>query len=160
MSEHSFTRREVLSLGARLAGATFLGTILPPETLMGEEPQKSVSVFDVLEYGAKGNGSTLDTRAIQKTIDAAAAKGHGSRVMIPGGHQFLIATITLKSNIDFHIAKGAELIISSRREDYSDGGKSVIIADGAVNLKISGSGHINGQALKFMSHLGMHLTGD
>jgi hypothetical protein len=45
-------------------------------------------VFNVLQYGAVGNGATLDTAAIQKAIDAAAAEGNGARVLIPKGHRF------------------------------------------------------------------------
>ena len=107
-------------------------------------------VFNVLDYGARGDGTTLDTAAIQRTIDAAAAAGNGARVLIPKGHTFLISTLELRANIDFHIQAGAELVISTNRADYaSDGG--VLTALNAKNLTISGKGKFMGRALSFMT---------
>ncbi len=111
---------------------------------------KSGRVFNVRDYGAVGDGKTLDTEAIQKAIDAAAAIGNGVQVLIPGDHQYVIGTIELKSNIDFHIDDGAELLVSVKNDDFS--GEAALIADSVVNLTISGTGRINGRALEFMSH--------
>jgi polygalacturonase len=108
------------------------------------------SVFNVRDFGAAGDGVTLDTAAIQKTIDAAHAVGQGARVLIPSGGTFLVSTLQLKANIDFHIQGGAELIISTNRADYgSDGG--VLTALNAENLTISGKGRFMGRALAFMT---------
>ncbi|HEX4341821.1 MAG TPA: glycosyl hydrolase family 28-related protein, partial [Verrucomicrobiae bacterium] len=59
-------------------------------------------VFNVRDYGAKGDGVTLDTAAIQKTIDTAAAAGGGT-VLVPAG-KFVIMPIVLASNINLKIA--------------------------------------------------------
>ena len=110
----------------------------------------ATKVFNVLDYGARGDGTTLDTAAIQKTVDAAAAAGNGARVLIPKGRTFLISTLELRANIDFHIQGGAELVISTNRADYaSDGG--VLTALNAENLTISGKGKFMGRALSFMT---------
>ena len=124
--------------------------LFTPFFLIGQDMQPSVPVFNVLQYGAVGDGKTLDTDAIQKAIDEAAKAGKGAQVCIPGGHQYLIGTLTLKSGIDFHLQGDAELLVSTRREDYS--GRATIIANGANELTISGTGSINGRALEFMSH--------
>lgn len=106
-------------------------------------------VFNVLDYGARGDAVTLDTVAIQKTIDAAHAAGHGARVLIPKGRTFLISTLELRADIDFHIQAGAELRISTNRADYASDG--VLTALNAANLTISGKGKFMGQSLAFMT---------
>lgn len=115
-----------------------------------QENKSTVSVFNVLKYGAVGDGKTLDTDAIQKAIDDAARAGNGARVLIPAGYKFLIGTLELKSGIDFHLEGNAELLVSTNKEDYK--GEAAIIANGANELIISGTGSVNGRALEFMSH--------
>lgn len=117
--------------------------------LMGQHNQSLIPVFNVLHYGAVGDGKTLDTDAIQKAINKAAEIGNGARVLVPSGHKYLIGTLELKSGIDFHLQGDAELLVSTNEEDYS--GEAAIVASGAKQLTISGTGSINGRALEFMS---------
>jgi hypothetical protein len=124
--------------------------LLLPMFISGEENKHAVPVFNVLKFGAAGDGKKLDTDAIQKAINAASERGNGAQVLIPAAHKYLIGTLKLKSGIDFHLQGNAELLVSTNRKDYS--GDGVIIANGANNLTISGSGSINGRALEFMSY--------
>ena len=105
----------------------------------------AAKTFNVLDFGAKGDGTTLDTAAIQRAIDAAA--GAGGTVLIPRKHTFLIATLDLKGGIDFHL--DGELLISTNQNDYATDG--VITASNAPNLTISGRGKISGHSLSFMT---------
>ena len=65
-------------------------------------PAHSSKIYNVRDFGARGDGTSLDTAAIQKTIDTAAAAGGGT-VLIPAG-KFLIMPIVLASNINLKIS--------------------------------------------------------
>ena len=135
MASEQFSRRKALALVPALALAGRL------------RAQKRV--FDVRDYGAKGDGVTLDTAAIQRAIDAAAAAGNGAQVLIREGARHLIGTLEMKSHIEFHLAGDAELIVSTDPKDFRNG--AVIWADGAEGLRLTGSGTIDGRAREFMS---------
>ncbi|MFV8464834.1 glycoside hydrolase family 28 protein [Flavobacterium sp. LB1P62] len=128
----------------------FLLLLLINFGVISVKAQKVVTVIDVIKYGAIGNGKVLDTKAIQKAIDVAAKLGNGTKVLLPTNHQYLISTLVLKSNIEFYLEGNAQLLVSTKKEDYLVEGS--IIANDVKNLKISGTGSINGRALEFMSH--------
>src|SRR5689334_16289007 len=60
----------------------------------------TASVYNVKTFGAKGDGKTLDTPAINRAIDAAAKAG-GGMVFFPSG-SYLSVSIHLKSNITLY----------------------------------------------------------
>jgi polygalacturonase len=99
-------------------------------------------VFNVLDFGATGNGKTSDTVAIQKTLDACLAHG-GGKVLLPGGRTYLTGSLTLGSGVDLHLAGGAVLKGSGDWRDYLPNG-SLIFAKDASNVTLSGSGTIDG----------------
>lgn len=76
-------------------------------------PDFSVSVKD---YGAKGDGQTINTQAFADAIAAVSEKG-GGRVIIPRG-VWITGPIILKSNINIHAAKGALIIFSPNKDLY------------------------------------------
>jgi polygalacturonase len=106
-------------------------------------------VCDARTYGAKADGTTKDTKAIQAAIDDCA-KGKGGTVKLSGG-TFLSAPIVLKSNITLDVEKGATLMGSPDHEDYpkktefkGPGYQSLIGATNAENVAITGGGVIDG----------------
>jgi hypothetical protein len=133
------TRRELL----------YAATISPTLEVAGLRAQ-GTRVFDVFHYGAAGDGISVDTAAFQKAINAAAAAGENSQVLVRGPYKYLIGTIELKGSIDFHLASDAVLVASTHREDYRE--PALITANGAHRLTISGTGTIDGRAQEFMSH--------
>ncbi|MDI3254735.1 MAG: glycosyl hydrolase family 28 protein [Bacillota bacterium] len=64
--------------------------------------------FSVNDYGAKGNGATLDTRAIQAAIDAAAQAGGGTVIFRPG--TYLSGAIFVKSHVHLNVGDGVTIL--------------------------------------------------
>ena len=73
------------------------------------------SVYSVAKYGAKGDGTTLDTAAIQRAIDMAAS--NGGTVIFPQG-TYLTGSIFVKSGVTLRVDKGVTLLGSQNLKDY------------------------------------------
>lgn len=102
------------------------------------------ATYNILDFGAKGDGQTLNSPAIQTAIDQAHQKG-GGVVLIPAG-RFLCGTIYLKSNVELRLADGATLLGSTRRFDYDRiTWYALILAKEQENIAITGPGTIDGQ---------------
>lgn len=117
------------------------------------QPKFKKDTFSIIRYGATPDGVTLNTNAIQKTIDACSAKG-GGVVLVPGGF-WLTAPIVLKSNVNLHIKRDAILQFTNDLNEYKivemnweglDGyrNQSPISATNAVNIAITGNGIVDG----------------
>lgn len=108
-------------------------------------PSAQTDTFLVTHYGAVGNGTTLNTSAIQSTIDSAALKN--GVVVVPPGN-FLCGPIVLYSHITLYIEGGATLLLRNDISNYpvSDGSYlNFISANNATDIKITGDGTIDGQ---------------
>jgi len=73
------------------------------------------SKFVVNDYGAKGDGTSLDTAAIQKAIDAAAP-AKGTVTLLPG--TYLSGSLFLKSGVTLEVPEGATIVGSEKLSDY------------------------------------------
>jgi len=113
-------------------------------------PDFSVSISD---YGAIGDGQTLNSQAFADAIEAVSERG-GGRVVVPRG-VWLTGPIVLKSNIDIHAESGALVIFSTNKnlyplvESYFEGLNTVrcqspISGRGLENIAITGEGIFDG----------------
>ena len=116
--------------------------------------------FEVTVYGAKGDGLTKNTVALQTAIDACAAAG-GGKVVFPKG-KYLTGSLTLRSNVELHLDEDATLLGSTHLEDYpphpfpkfrslrdKGGFPALIYAEEAEHVAITGPGTIDGQGAAF-----------
>lgn len=120
------------------------------------------SVYDVYDFGAAGDGKTLDHAAINRAIDACAEAGGGTVYLAAG--TYLSGSIHLKSNINLYIGAGATILGAPQEMNaydlteawegtaYQDGGhtyfhNSLIWGENLTNISITGPGMINGGGL-------------
>ena len=118
--------------------------------------------FNVRDYGAVGDGKTLDSPAIDKAISAASDAGGGT-VLVPAG-TYLSGSIHLKSNIHLLLDAGSVILGAPQESNaydeteswltnpYQDGGhcyfhNSLIWGENLTNVSITGQGMINGGGL-------------
>ena len=177
MTAFDSDRRNLLRSGS----FSFAAAALPAASLAASAAQDhspaatpTNAVFDIRAYGAVGNGKTLDTPAINRSIDAAAAAGGGVVLFPPG--QYLCFSIHLRSFVHLHLAQGATILAadSPRPGDstgYNGGGydpaelkiawdlyqdyghnhwhNSLLWGEDLHDLSITGPGLIYGHGLSF-----------
>jgi len=154
-----------------LKRVAFIATALALALLFSAAPRatwlskaaETTAPYNVKTYGATGDGKTVDTQAINKAIDTAAAAGGGT-VYFPAGN-YLSVSIHLKSNIALYLDQGAIIIAATTSETakydppepnqweaYQDFGhshwhNSLIWGENLTNISILGPGMIWGKGL-------------
>jgi polygalacturonase len=103
--------------------------------------------FPLTDYGANGDGQTLNTAAFQQAIKACAAAG-GGRVVVPAG-QWLTGPIELLSHVDLHLEKGAWVQFTRDHSQYPTIGNKAAIASPVYSINqqdiaITGEGTMDG----------------
>lgn len=159
------TRRQWLGKATLAAGAALIGSNAQANPGYQDNPGNPNSslgtrIYNICDYGAKGDGKTLNTKAIQAAIDACF-KDQGGTVLIPAGN-FISGTLELKSNVTIHIAAAGKLWGSPKREDYTagkgvpDGNGNIVFlyAVNANNVSIEGKGTVDGNGLAFYNGKG------
>lgn len=126
---------------------------LPFEMAEVVQPKIPKLSVDLRDFGAVGDGRTLNSEAFSKAIEYLSEKG-GGHLIVPEGI-WLTGPITLKSNIDLHVTESAVILFSPERSLYpivetvfegldTKRCLSPINADGAENISITGGGTIDG----------------
>ena len=172
MKTFNSARRDLLKFsGMGLAAAAIT---MPSAYAAAPSGPASSLFFDIRSYGAVGDGKTVDTPAINKAIDAAAAAGGGT-VFVPTGN-WLCFSIRLKSHVHIYLAQGATILAAdspkagettgynggtydaaepvTSYDAYQDYGhnhwhNSLFWGEGLNDLGISGPGLIFGRGLSF-----------
>ncbi len=155
-SRRDFFRRAGVGVTGAALGAVCAAAPASAQTSSGHFP-----AFSVMEYGAKGDGTTIDTPAINKAIEAAAAAGGGS-VLFPAG-TYACFSIRLKSKVELHLERGATILAAEGAQydaaepntpwnAYQDYGhnhwhNSLIWGEGLQDVSITGPGLIYGKGL-------------
>ncbi len=161
-----WTRRQLLSKApaGAFAGAAAVGLQAQPASatpVAGSD--LGARVYNVRDFGAKGDGLTLDTTSLQRAIDTCTGDGGGT-VLLPAG-RFLVGSVEVKSNVTLRITAGAVLLGSGNGKDYHavdaiplsgdttlvDGNWALLYAVRARNVTIEGPGTIDGQGFQFHS---------
>ncbi|HEX7962172.1 MAG TPA: glycosyl hydrolase family 28 protein [Terriglobales bacterium] len=173
-SDQLLSRRKWLGLAAKTSLASGMLAVAGSSSASASDAQTSgapagashdlgARVYNIRDFGARGDGTTLDTAAVQAAIDACN-RDQGGTVLVPAGI-FVIGTIEIKSNVTLHIAAQGKLLGSADGKQYhaadaiplrgdstlGDGNVGLIFAVNAENITIEGPGTIDGQGAQFRS---------
>ncbi|GGA72675.1 hypothetical protein GCM10011507_25350 [Edaphobacter acidisoli] len=158
MKDTLFARRNFLKTAALAAPAFSL--IASAEAPQPSAPRKAPThpatpklTLNVRDFGAKGDGTTKDTAAIQQAIDRCSVLG-GGEVLVPAGN-YLIGAIQLRTRTLLRLDPDATLTGSPDFDDYPvtqvrwegkwiQGHTALIYANGVEDIGIVGAGKIIG----------------
>src|SRR5262245_30700964 len=104
MTAFNSLRRNFLRTGSLGIAATALPAASLAATKQAPSSSSSTGIYDVRTFGATGDGKTVDTPAINKAIETAAAAGGGVVLFPPG--VYICFSIRLKSHIRLHLEEG------------------------------------------------------
>ncbi len=151
------------SLGAGVFASRSLGAE-PASAALSNNHDRGARVYNIRDFGAKGDGTMLDTAALQAAINACTKDGGGT-VLVPAG-VFQIGTVELKSNVTLHIAASGKLLGSGDGKQYhaieaiplsgdstlGDGNWALLYAVESKNITVEGPGLIDGQGEQFYNY--------
>lgn len=113
--------------------------------------------YNIVDYGAIGDGKTDNALAIQKAIDACHDAG-GGRVLVPSGKTFMSGPFKLKSYVEFYVSLNAKVLANPDEKVYLESafrenkgeGTLWISANDVKQVSITGGGIIDGNGVSFM----------
>jgi polygalacturonase len=174
MKTFDSARRDLLRLSSMGLAASAVSALPALAAKKAASPALSPSMFDVRAYGATGDGKTIDSPAINKAIEAAAAAGGGT-VLFPAG-VYMSFSIRLKSKVNLHLSQGSTIVAADSPKPgettgymggtydaaepktawdaYQDYGhnhwhNSLIWGENITDFSITGTGLIWGKGLSF-----------
>ncbi len=137
------SRRDVVRRTGAVAGGAFLAAT--PAAAQDAAPATAPNrTVDVRAMGATGRRADNATAVFRQAVDACAAAG-GGQVSVPAG-EYTVGTIHLKTNVTLHLEAGATLFLSQAREDFNTSPRTMIWAEDASHVGITGRGTLDGLA--------------
>eukprot|EP01084_Bolivina_argentea_P067051 122209_1 len=109
---------------------------------------------NVMDYGAKGDGSTNDTKAVQDAINSCFAHGSSSQVYLPSSKTFLVGPLTIQQKCDncaFTINSSSTLLFSNDRSKWPNNMPCLTI-EHQTNFIFEGPGTVDGQGKIWWQH--------
>lgn len=142
----------LITVGPTFFAQSHLAT--SPLSIIQKPAKPAPHSLSVKHFGATGNGVDYDTHSIQCAIDACGASssdGSPCHVIFPPG-KYLTATVYLKSHVILDVRENATILGGTKIQDFPKEQEKwyVVLADGAVDVGITGGGEINGQGLEFV----------
>lgn len=135
-------RRSMVKNGTVLIGTGLLGSYVSPSV---GPPEKDNNIFfNVRDFGATGNRGDNATMAVRAAIDACKDAGGGTVYVPPG--EYTVGTLQLKDNVNLNLEAGAKLLLSQDTADFIPGSRTMIFAQDAKNIAVTGRGTIDGLA--------------
>jgi polygalacturonase len=184
MQNLNLLRRDLLRVGGLgMAGAAIPAISLSAAAKERANDSGAMGIFDVRKFGAAGDGKAVDTPAVNRAIEAAAAAG-GGLVLFPAG-TYLCFSIHLKSYVHLHLEQGATILAAdspgpdattgynggtydaaepkTEWDAYQDYGhnhwhNSLLWGESIHDFSITGTGLLYGKGLSFGA--GRHARGD
>ena len=81
-----------------------------------QDKNSGAGIYNIRDFGAVGDGKTLDTIALQAAIDTCNRE-KGGTVLVPAG-VFVIGTVQMKSNVILHLSAQATLLGTADGKQY------------------------------------------
>ena len=115
------------------------------------------STYNILDYGAVGDGKTDDAAAVQAAIDLCSKSGGGT-VLIPAGRTFLCSPFQLASYVELHLEPNSRILANPDEAAYTQSafrenrgeGMMWISGKDLKQVSITGTGTIDGNGVAFM----------
>lgn len=135
----------------------FITTILLAFFALANINARGASVYNILDYGAVGDGKTDDAAAIQQAIDECSKAGGGD-VVVPAGRTFMCGPVHLRSFVNIYLEPNSRLLANPDETIYRESAFKANEGEGMMwlsgkdlqQVSITGTGCLDGNGIAFM----------
>lgn len=138
------SRRSMIRNGAALLGAGMITQTIGATPYQQPPSVNANHLFNVKDFGATGKKEDKATMPLRNAVDTCTNSG-GGVVLVPPG-DYTVGTIQLKDNVTLHLEAGATLFLSQDPQDFIPNSRTMIFAENAKNISVTGRGTLDGLA--------------